>query len=148
MPAVWKEVRVSSKDCPIVSGLYRLTRGMQSNNPPTTHRESHSFHPGLYFTRLWPHCTVRMHVCLCRDCLQTRLNVYRSIFVSSLNKHRLSTLCDSFVFCWHINHLWCSFLSSRSYVHTVQLYACFITSQTFRENARGALLLLFLCGVF
>lgn len=52
---------MSSKDCLIVSRLYCLARGMQSNDLPQTHRESHSLHPGPYFTRLQCELTV----CLC-----------------------------------------------------------------------------------
>ena len=51
---------MSSKDCLIVSALYCLARGMQSNDLPPTHRGTHSFHPGPYFTRL--QCE---HECVC-----------------------------------------------------------------------------------
>lgn len=59
-------MRVSSKDCVIVSGLHCFTGGTQSNDLPPTHRKAHSFHPGPYFTSL--HCQhtvcVRARACM------------------------------------------------------------------------------------
>lgn len=71
---------MSSKDRLIVSGLYCLARGMQSNDLPTTHRETHSFHPRPYFTRLQCECT-----CVCTGFVSdtfTRINA--SIYLHPL----------------------------------------------------------------
>ncbi len=71
---------MSSKDCLIVSGLYCLARGMQSNDLPPTHRETHSFHLGPYFTSLQCEHTVCVCVCLCGDCFA--LHTFMCINVS------------------------------------------------------------------
>lgn len=78
---------MSSKDCLIVSALYCLARGMQSNDLPPTHRGTHSFHPGPYFTRLQCEC-----VCLCVGALQTFMCINVSVYVCSLSEADISCL--------------------------------------------------------
>lgn len=76
---------MSSKDCLIVSGLYCLTGGMQSNDLPPTHRETHSFQPGPYFTRLQCEC-----MCVCWGggflCKHTFMCINVSEYVCALSE--------------------------------------------------------------
>lgn len=84
---------MSSKDCLIVSGLYCLARGIQSNDLPPTHRETHSFHPGPYFTSLQCECTVCVSVSVwVLLCKHTFMCINVSVYICALSEGDIGCL--------------------------------------------------------